>query len=71
MFDGSTIDLRPDMTISERLKVAREYTGLGQEGLAERSGVSVDTIRKLEQNARQSAWLSTLGALVRQPPFIS
>ncbi|MFJ2030463.1 helix-turn-helix domain-containing protein [Streptosporangium sp. NPDC087985] len=51
------------MTIGERLKVARSYADLSQEILAERAGVSIDTIRKLEQGQRQGARISTLGAL--------
>lgn len=63
MNDGSAMDLRPDMTIGERLKVARRRAGLSQEVLAERAGVNVDTIRKLEQGQRQSARISTVNAL--------
>ncbi len=61
--DGGMPDLRPDMTIGERLKVARRFAGLNQEQLAERAGINVDTIRKLEQSARQSARISTINAL--------
>src|SRR5262245_39266515 len=61
--DGSTMDLRPDMSIGERLKVARNYAGFTQEDLAERAGVSVDTIRKLEQGQRHSARVSTVNDL--------
>ncbi|MFI6452499.1 helix-turn-helix domain-containing protein [Streptosporangium amethystogenes] len=57
------MDLRPDMTIGERLKVARQFTDLTQEALAERAGVHLDTIRKLEQGLRQSARISTVNAL--------
>ncbi|MGJ6961158.1 helix-turn-helix domain-containing protein [Streptosporangium sp. G11] len=57
------MELRPDMTIGQRLAVARRYTGLTQEALAERAGVNVDTIRKLEQGQRQSARVSTANAL--------
>jgi transcriptional regulator with XRE-family HTH domain len=49
------VDLRSDMTIGERLAVARRYAKLTQEELAERSEVHVDTIQKLEQNRRQGA----------------
>ncbi|MEU8266736.1 helix-turn-helix domain-containing protein [Sphaerisporangium sp. NPDC049002] len=57
------MDLRPEMSIGERLAVARRYRGLNQEVLAERAGVHVDTIRKLEQGQRHSARLSTINAL--------
>ncbi|MFF0577371.1 helix-turn-helix domain-containing protein [Streptosporangium saharense] len=66
MRDRNTLELRPDMTIGERLRVARRSVeGLTQEILAERSGVNVDTIRKLEQNQRQSARISTINSLAR------
>ncbi|GHE39070.1 helix-turn-helix domain-containing protein [Streptomyces capitiformicae] len=45
-----------------RLRTRRELT---QEQLAERAGVSVDTVRKLEQNRRLTARLSTLNQLAR------
>jgi transcriptional regulator with XRE-family HTH domain len=61
--DGSIMDLRQDMSIGDRLKVAREYFDITQEQLAERAGVNVDTVRKLEQNQRQSARISTVNAL--------
>ncbi|MCW2948405.1 MAG: transcriptional regulator [Actinoallomurus sp.] len=57
------MDLRPDMSVGDRLKVARRRAALTQEQLAEQSGVNVDTIRKLEQNQRQSARVSTANAL--------
>jgi transcriptional regulator with XRE-family HTH domain len=57
------MDLLPDMTMGDRLKVARRAAGLTQEQLAERAGVNVDTIRKLEQNQRQSMRVSTANAL--------
>lgn len=57
------MDLRPDMSIGDRLRVARQHADLTQELLAEQSGVNVDTIRKLEQNQRQSARISTANAL--------
>ncbi|GAA0954859.1 helix-turn-helix domain-containing protein [Nonomuraea longicatena] len=66
MRDNDTMELRPDMTIGERLKVARRsIDGLTQEILAERSGVNLDTICKLEQNQRQSARISTINSLAR------
>ncbi|GGO07792.1 transcriptional regulator [Microbispora rosea subsp. aerata] len=60
---GHTMDLRPELSIGERLKVARNFANLTQEQLAERAGVNVDTIRKLEQGTRQSARISTVNAL--------
>ena len=45
-----------------RLRVRRELT---QEQLADRANVSVDTVRKLEQNRRLTARLSTLNQLAR------
>lgn len=65
MPDGNTMDLRPEMSIGERIKVARRFADLTQEQLAERAGVNVDTIRKLEQGTRQSARISTVNALAR------
>jgi len=59
------MDLRPDMSAGDRLKVARRAAGLTQEQLAERADVNVDTIRKLEQNQRQSMRVSTASALAR------
>lgn len=52
-------------TIGDRIRSLREFRDLTQEGLASRAGVSVDTIRKLEQNLRPSARISTLRALAR------
>jgi transcriptional regulator with XRE-family HTH domain len=57
------MDLRPEMSIGDRLKVAREYVDISQERLAERAGVHVDTIRKLEQGQRHSPRVSTVNAL--------
>jgi transcriptional regulator with XRE-family HTH domain len=57
------MDLRPEMSAGDRLKTARRAASLTQEQLAERSGVNVDTIRKLEQNQRQSMRVSTANAL--------
>lgn len=45
-----------------RLRLRRELT---QERLAERAGVSVDVVRKLEQGVRSTARLTTLNALAR------
>ncbi|WP_432015512.1 helix-turn-helix domain-containing protein [Streptomyces cucumeris] len=54
-----------DKTIGDRLGELRRFRDITQEELAERSGVHVDTIRKLEQNTRQSARLATLRSLAR------
>ena len=51
--------------LGERIKVARRYAGLTQEELADRAGVNVDTIRKLEQGRRQGARMATVNALAR------
>ncbi|MEV8389124.1 MULTISPECIES: helix-turn-helix transcriptional regulator [unclassified Streptomyces] len=52
-------------TIGDRIRSLREFRDLAQEELAERADVHVDTIRKLEQNVRQSARINTLRALAR------
>ncbi|MEU0332245.1 helix-turn-helix domain-containing protein [Streptomyces sp. NPDC006193] len=52
-------------TIGDRIRSLREFRDLTQEQLAERAGVHVDTIRKLEQGQRQSARITTLRALAR------
>lgn len=48
------------MSIGEQLARARALVGISQEQLAERSGISVDVIRKLEQGVRSGARLATL-----------
>lgn len=63
MTNGNTMDLRPEMSIGERIAVARRYAGLTQEALADRADVNVDTIRKLEQGLRQSARITTVTKL--------
>jgi transcriptional regulator with XRE-family HTH domain len=50
-------------SIGDRLAALREFRDITQEELADRAGVHVDTIRKLEQNQRQSARITTLRAL--------
>lgn len=50
-------------TIGDHLRKLRTESTLTQERLAERAGVSVETIRKLEQNDRTSASISTLNKL--------
>ena len=52
-------------TIGDHLAAYRRRQGATQEQLAERSGVSVETIRKLESNARTSARMATLARLAR------
>ncbi|TDB96374.1 XRE family transcriptional regulator [Micromonospora fluostatini] len=52
-------------TTGEHLARLRRQASLTQEQLAERSGIGVETIRKLEQGVRQSSRLDTLHALAR------
>ncbi|MER6999486.1 helix-turn-helix domain-containing protein [Streptomyces sp. NPDC000410] len=52
-------------SIGDRVARLRMRRKLTQEGLAERAGLSVDVIRKLEQGVRQTARLTTLNALAR------
>ncbi|MFJ8599974.1 helix-turn-helix domain-containing protein [Streptomyces shenzhenensis] len=49
--------------LGAKVKRLRKISDLTQEGLADRSGLSVDVIRKLEQRRRSSATLVTLHAL--------
>lgn len=49
--------------IGTRVRTLREFRDLTQEALASRAGVSVDTVRKLEQGARTSARITTLRRL--------
>ncbi|MCY9787223.1 helix-turn-helix domain-containing protein [Nocardiopsis sp. EMB25] len=49
--------------LGDRLARLRRFSGLSQEELAAKAGVSVDTVRKLEQRQRHSARLPTLHAL--------
>lgn len=51
--------------LGDRLARLRRLADLTQEGLAERSGVSVDVVRKLEQHRKHSARLPTLHALAK------
>ncbi|MQS36142.1 helix-turn-helix domain-containing protein [Streptomyces katsurahamanus] len=51
--------------LGDRLGRLRRLSDLTQDGLAERSGVSVDVIRKLEQKRKHSARLPTLHHLAR------
>ncbi len=52
-------------TLGDRLAELRVRRGLTQEGLAEKARLSVDTVRKLEQNQRFTARMSTLNHLAR------
>ncbi|MFI6700074.1 helix-turn-helix domain-containing protein [Streptomyces sp. NPDC050509] len=49
--------------LGDRIARLRRLADLTQEGLSERSGVSVDVIRKLEQKRKHSARLPTLHAV--------
>ncbi|WP_380284640.1 helix-turn-helix domain-containing protein [Kitasatospora purpeofusca] len=51
--------------LGDRLRRLRRLANLTQEGLAEKSGVSVDVVRKLEQQRKHSARLPTLHALAK------
>ncbi|WP_459247065.1 helix-turn-helix domain-containing protein [Streptomyces youssoufiensis] len=51
--------------LGDRIAKLRRLADLTQEGLAERSGVSVDVIRKLEQHRKHGARLPTLHALAK------
>ncbi|MFC9857817.1 MULTISPECIES: helix-turn-helix domain-containing protein [unclassified Streptomyces] len=52
-------------SIGDRIRALREFRDITQDQLAQRSGVSVDTIRKLEQGVRESARINTLRSLAR------
>nr|WP_203631561.1 helix-turn-helix transcriptional regulator [Streptomyces halstedii] len=52
-------------SIGDRVRALREFRDVTQDELARRSGVSVDTIRKLEQGVRESARINTLRGLAR------
>ncbi|MFD4745060.1 helix-turn-helix domain-containing protein [Streptomyces rubiginosohelvolus] len=52
-------------SIGDRIRALREFRDITQDALAERSQVSIDTIRKLEQNRRQSARIGTLRSIAR------
>jgi transcriptional regulator with XRE-family HTH domain len=53
------------VTIGDRVRALRDFRDVTQEGLAQRAGCSIDTIRKLEQGVRSSASLATLRALAK------
>ncbi|MCX5410625.1 helix-turn-helix domain-containing protein [Streptomyces sp. NBC_00059] len=52
-----------ESSIGDRIARLRLRRKLTQEGLAERAGLSIDIVRKLEQGVRQTARLTTLNAL--------
>ncbi|MFB7555329.1 helix-turn-helix domain-containing protein [Streptomyces brevispora] len=52
-------------SIGDRIRALREFRDITQDQLAQRSGVSIDTIRKLEQGVRESARINTLRSLAR------
>ncbi|MBB4892210.1 transcriptional regulator with XRE-family HTH domain [Streptomyces olivoverticillatus] len=52
-------------TLGDRLGELRMRRGLTQEALADKARLSVDTVRKLEQNQRFTARMSTLNRLAR------
>ncbi|MFI6470671.1 helix-turn-helix domain-containing protein [Streptomyces sp. NPDC050516] len=54
--------------LGDRLSRLRRLADLTQEGLADRSGVSVDVVRKLEQKRKHSARLVTRGTMTTTPP---
>jgi transcriptional regulator with XRE-family HTH domain len=58
-------DTISDSTIGERLRRFRQERALTQEELAERSGISKDVIRKLEQGQRDWPRRATLDALAK------
>ncbi|MFF4217783.1 helix-turn-helix domain-containing protein [Streptomyces nondiastaticus] len=51
--------------LGDRIGRLRRLADLTQEGLSERSGVSVDVVRKLEQRRKHSARLPTLHSLAK------
>lgn len=53
----------PDGQLGDRIARLRRIAGLSQEQVADRAGVSVDVIRKLEQGRKKSARLPTLHAI--------
>ncbi|NSC22824.1 helix-turn-helix transcriptional regulator [Streptomyces albus subsp. chlorinus] len=54
-----------ETSIGDRIGRLRTRRGLTQERLAELADVCVDTVRKLEQNRRQTARMATLNRLAR------
>lgn len=52
-------------TIGDHIARERRASGMTQDALAEQAGVSVETIRKLEQNDRTTARMATLNCLAK------
>lgn len=52
-------------TIGDRIRSLREFRGLTREQLSERADVSVDTIKVLERNRRETARIDTIRKLAR------
>lgn len=63
--NARTLGPQDNMQIGPRLARIRRDRGLTQEQLAESAGLSVNTVRKLEQRAKIWARLETLSALAR------
>lgn len=61
------------MTLGERLKLAREYAGLTQDGLVDKSGVHQATISKIERgDAERSSFVVELAvACGVQPEWLA
>ncbi len=74
---GNSIATQPWTTVldGQRLRQLRRQRGLSQEGLAERAGISLTTIARLERQPRASCRCRTLGrlaaALGEQPTTIA
>jgi transcriptional regulator with XRE-family HTH domain len=49
-----------DVQFAERLKELREAAGISQEELANRAGMSVASIRSLEQDRSEPSWSTVL-----------
>src|SRR5689334_5353642 len=62
---GSRAMPQDQPTIGDNIRTRRMHLGITQEELAETSALSVETIRKLEQNVNTSARMSTLNRLAR------
>jgi transcriptional regulator with XRE-family HTH domain len=65
MDDEPTSRAGDETHLGDRLARLRRLASLTQEQVAERSGISVDVIRKLEQHRKHSARLPTLHALAK------
>lgn len=53
------------LNIGARIRELRDDVGLSQRELAEAAGISIDVVRKLEQNNRQTASITSLQAIAR------